>query len=106
MQLNIPTQDAMQAAFDAIERDARRAVIVAIKTRARKYIIRPEFLDTALGFIPVSYADVLTTAKRKLRELQPTRYFGFGGEVPAINLRAAILFARYARRFENVKKEF
>jgi len=105
MQLNIPTQDAMQATFDAIERDARRTVIVAIKTRARKYIIRPEQLANALGFIPVNYADVLVNAKLKLRALPSTRYFGFGGEVPAINLRAAILFARYARRFEHANRE-
>ena len=106
MQLNIPTQTAMQAAFDAIERNARRTAIVAIKMRARKYIIRPEQLANVLGFIPISHADVLVNAKLKLRALSPARHFGFGGEVPAINLRAAILVARYARWVEHANKEF
>jgi hypothetical protein len=88
-----PVMLRVHAALEAETRATARAVI---KMRARAYVLRPGDLDALCkgfcGLWPGSLVDVL-----KHMKAHPQRYFGFGGEVLAINLRGAMLYARYSR---------
>jgi hypothetical protein len=89
---------AEKAAHAAIEAAARRTAAFMIKWRARHFMLIPADLDDiskGLSFLPPK---AMLAELRYLSEiLPPHRWFGFGGEVPAINLHAANLYARLLR---------
>jgi hypothetical protein len=89
---------ARDAAYAALREQAKRSARREIKDCARAYALRPRHLDAIAkglsGCTPLAL--VFELAERLIAPL-PNRYFGFGGEHPAINLRGAMLYARYAR---------
>jgi hypothetical protein len=87
----------MNAAHAAIKAEARATARAAIKMRARAYALRPRDLDAvAYGLFNLRPNDLVRSLKT-LFGIQPIRRAGIGGEVPAINLRGAMLYARYYR---------
>jgi hypothetical protein len=90
---------AYRAVHAAIEAEARATARAMIKNRARAYALRPRELDAIIGGIskdtPRNLVAILSViiGVTKIRH----RHFGFGGEIPAINLRGALLYARCSR---------
>ena len=67
---------------------------------ARAYEQWPRDLDAiALGLFGLSPRNLVVglSLLRGVSHATKARWFGFGGEVPAFNLRAAMLYARYSR---------
>ena len=87
---------AMSAAHTALKAQARRTALAVIKDRARRYAVAQCSLDAIVEGLSMLNPRGMVTALKNIR-LRPTRFSGFGGEVPAINLRAAMLYARYLR---------
>ncbi len=86
----------MRRVHAAIEAEARATAHAVIKLRARSYALRPLDLDAiCCGLSRLSPAR-LVQMLGAISYLQP-RYCGFGGEVPAINIKAASVYARYLR---------
>lgn len=98
-----PPSPAYARACKAIEAEARATGRAVIKMRARAYALRPRDLDAiADGLFNLCPRD-LVAALRQINAvgvMRGRRWFGFGGEVQAINLRGAMLYARYARAKE------
>ena len=94
-----PPSPARTAIGAAIEAQARKTARTAIKSRARAYALRPRELDAIAkelcGLPPKHLVTALAYIARN--PMNRVRHFGFGGEVPAINLRAGMLYARYLR---------
>jgi hypothetical protein len=88
----------MNAAHAAVKAEADATARAVIKIRARLYALHPSELDAVeiglSSFTPRQLVDRLRQIER-----DPTlrRWYGFGGEIPAINLRGAMLYARYLR---------
>lgn len=86
-----------EAAYAALRVRAWRTVRTMIKMRARAYAMRPRELDATImhGLSDLS-------PRRLVQSLLDTRrWLGFGGEVPALNLRGALLYSRFARAKAN-----
>ncbi len=90
------------AQFDAALRaQARRLAAQLIKRRARAYFRRPMTLETLSPGLSCAAPDRMIAIATDLlaRECAaPRRWFGFGGEAPALNARAALLVGRVFRR--------
>jgi hypothetical protein len=88
---------ARDAAYAALRAQAVRTAWCAIKDRARAYALRPRDLEAIMAGL------ACLTPRRAVEYLEAIhrppdwRWFGFGGEAPAINLRGAMLYCRYAR---------
>jgi len=82
-----------------IEAAARTTAIRSVKQRARYYALYPSSLESiaqGLSFLrPCGLVNRLIIIIAD--ELPVERYFGFGGEIRAINRRGAMLYARYSR---------
>jgi hypothetical protein len=97
---------AMERACAALQAQAARTARALIKDRARAYALSPRELD-AISPDLSSWRPWLLVERLKFLMIPPSvppsvlphhyRHFGFGGEVPAINLRGAMLYSRYAR---------
>jgi hypothetical protein len=85
-----PPSVAYDATCDAVRAQAARTARRVIKERARAYALRPRDLD---AISPASLVRAIT----QVGDPEWRRWFGFGGEIPALNLRGAMLYARYAR---------
>jgi hypothetical protein len=95
---------AQTAANQALAAAARATAEALIEARANKFALRPSLLD-------VIEAGLAARSPRKMRarilelideELtMPRRYFGFGGEIPLMNLNAA---ERYAARLIELER--
>lgn len=93
-----PPSIAMARIKAKIEAQAKRAVRLAVKDRARAYAMHPRDLDAlCIGFSAL-YPKQLVNALSEKEWVTGYRWFGFGGEVPVINLRGAMLYARWSRR--------
>jgi hypothetical protein len=95
-----PPSPATAAVHAALEAQARKTARAMIKERARAYALRPRELDAiAEGLFKLFPCDLVTSLSQinAVALIRGTRWFGFGGEVPAINLRGAMLYARYSR---------
>ena len=98
---------AMARAVARITEAAKRAAVIAIKDRARAYAQQPRHLDAIIeglsSFSPKPMVQILSIIRRNSYTFGPQKYrhVGFGGEVPAINLRGAMLYARYSRAIAN-----
>ncbi len=64
--------------------------------RARAYALRPIDLDAICSGLSGLSPSKLVKMLGNIAYLHP-RFAGFGGEVPAINIKAAAVYARYAR---------
>jgi hypothetical protein len=97
------TSNAMQSAILAIEAQARRSVAREIKCGARRYALAPSSLETIHPGLSLAAPRGLVTRIRFLISNEiatPRRNFGFGGYMPLLCLRSAMLYARYARLIE------
>lgn len=86
----------MRAAHAALEAEGRATARAAIKMRARAYALEPRQLD-AINPLLFSFSPAKLVLALQVVVTSPPRWFGNGSEVPAINLRAAMLYARYER---------
>jgi hypothetical protein len=95
-----PARAAISA---ALATQARKTARTAIKARAGAYALRPRELDAIgedLSSLPPKHL-VTALAYIARNPMNRVRHFGFGGEVPAINLRAGMLYARWSRAIAN-----
>jgi hypothetical protein len=94
-----PFSDAI--ALEAIRRQARRSAIHMLKCRARDYARRPFELENLYPGLAAAPPDVMIAVAEHLlgrARRNPQRWFGFGGEVTALNAKAALLLGRALRR--------
>ena len=92
---------AERRALEEIQARARRSVASVLKQRARTFVQRPIALESLYpGLAAASPETVIAVAQHLLeRERRaPQRWFGFGGEVSALNAKAALLYGRALRR--------
>lgn len=87
--------------FDRVLEAAAFLAARLVKDRARRFARNPLTLDAV--FPGLANADPGTMIDVGLYLLEgerrnPRRWFGFGGEVPAVNARAVILLGRVRRR--------
>ena len=88
----------IEAAFRA---QATHTVAFLVKHRARAYAKRPMTLETISPGLAVAAPETMVAMAKQLIEMEsqaPRRWFGFGGEVPILNAKAVLLFARARRR--------
>lgn len=87
---------AIATRLHAMEERARIGVTVIIKRAARDFIRHPAALNAVAGGLQFLSPSGMIT---RLRQAAPQRqrWTGFGGEVPVINYRAAMLCARLQR---------
>ncbi len=93
-----PAQDHAEAALRA---QAHRTVVFLIKTRACAYAKRAMTLETIRPGLAAATPDTMAAVAKHLIETEikaPRRWFGFGGEVPILNAKAVLLYARAWRR--------
>jgi hypothetical protein len=89
---------AHDAAYAALEAQAALTIRRVVKDRARAYALRPRDLDAiAEGLSELSPWRLVQRLTNPLWVPGAYRWLGFGGEVQAINLRGAMLYARYSR---------
>ena len=81
----------------ALEAEANATARAVVKMRARAFALKPRDLDAiAKGMFNLSPRD-LVTSLRQIGAVMKMRRGGFGGEVLVVNLRGAMLYARYSR---------
>lgn len=100
---NLPRISAARdAAYAALRAQAKTTALREIKRRARSYAKRPRELD-AFGsdLLDLSPKRLVPALESIARKPDIYRWFGFGGEVQAINLRAARIYARHRRAKEH-----
>jgi hypothetical protein len=95
-----PEPPSLARAAVSADMKAQVAITVRalIKDIARDYSRDPRSLDTiAHGLSDFPPKHLVTALAYLIRTQAARRHMGFGGEVPAINLRGAMLYARYSR---------
>ncbi len=97
----MPNQTPVQVnAETALRAQATRSAVALIKHRARSYAKRPMTLENVFpGLSAAAPETIIVVAKHLIatERLAPCRWFGFGGEVPILNAKAVLLFARVLR---------
>jgi hypothetical protein len=96
-----PSAEAEKRAFAALAAQARRSAAAALKRRARSYAKTPMALETLYPGLAAADPQTMIAVAEHLLEVErraPQRWFGFGGEVKALNAKAALLYARALRR--------
>ena len=86
---------------EALAAQARRTAVHMVKCRARDYARRPMALETIYPGLAAARPATLIAVAEHLLEIErknPRRWFGFGGEVKALNAKAALLLGRALRR--------
>ena len=86
---------------EALHAQARRTATFMLKRRARDYARRPMQLEILYPGLAAAAPDVLIAVAAHLMENErknPRRWFGFGGEIGALNAKAALLLGRTLRR--------
>jgi len=84
-----------------LDRIARSAVAALVKRRARALARDPATLDSVLPGLSGARPQAMITIARRLLDAErqrPQRWFGFGGEVRALNAKALLLLGRARRR--------
>lgn len=97
----MPRQTARRETDAIILAQAQRTAAAMIKSRARIYAARPETLENLCPGLSSAPAEtMISIAEHSLRIeiLKARRWFGFGGEVEALNAKAALLLGRTLRR--------
>ena len=85
----------------ALGAQATRTVVFLIKHRARAYAKRPMTLETVIPGLAAAAPETMVAVAKQLIETErqaPRRWFSFGGEVPILNAKALLLYARARRR--------
>ncbi|WP_026607438.1 hypothetical protein [Methylocapsa acidiphila] len=85
----------------ALQAQARRTAARMVKSRARAYLRRPIALDSLSPGLASAGPKATIAAAIHLLEKEkhrPRRWWGFGGETPTLNARAALLLGRALRR--------
>lgn len=93
----------LQDTAEAIAAQARRTAAHMVKCRARDYARRPMWLEALYPGLAAARPQALIAVAEHLLEIErknPRRWFGFGGEVKALNAKAALLLGRALRRAE------
>jgi len=96
-----PVTEAEERAFEALAAQARRSAAVVLKRRARSYAKAPMALETLYPGLATACPQTMIAIAEHLLETErraPQRWFGFGGEVKALNAKAALLLGRALRR--------
>jgi hypothetical protein len=86
---------------EALRAQARRTAAYLVKARARDYARRPMLMEILYpGLAAADPAALIAVAEHLLRRERqnPRRWFGFGGEISALNAKAALLLGRTLRR--------
>ncbi len=86
---------------EAFESVARTAVAALVKRRARALAQNPASLDGVLPGLSIALPETMIAVARKILDgerQRPQRWFGFGGEVRALNAKAVLLLGRARRR--------
>jgi hypothetical protein len=99
--MSTPRSFAEAAAFAALDAQARRSAAHLVKQRARAFALRPSELEALYPGLAVAAPDKLIAIAAHLLETARNgrqRWFGFGGEVTALNAKAALLYGRALRR--------
>lgn len=91
-----PPSSAVAAAHAALKAQARRTAHAMIKDSARRYALRPHLLDAIDDRLSALLPGALVQRLAK-HPIPLWRHFGTGGEIPAINIRGARLYARWSR---------
>lgn len=97
----LPLSLAEAAVFAAIDAQARRSAAHLVKQRARAFARRPSELEALYPGLAVATPGKLIAIAEHLLESARNgrqRWFGFGGEVSAVNAKAALLYGRMLRR--------
>lgn len=80
---------------------ARKTGVELIKLAARRYMLAPSLLDSlcaGLSYLsPAAMVNATKTLFAHELKYRPRRWFGFGGEIPIINRKAACIYARLLR---------
>jgi hypothetical protein len=95
------TRDPDFPSPDAFDSVARCAVAALVKRRARALAQNPTALESVLPGLSEAVPETLIAVARKILEGErqaPRRWFGFGGEVRALNAKALLLLGRLRRR--------
>ena len=96
-----PIATAEDHALEALRAQARRSVAHQTKRLAHEFARRPMRLERLYpGLAAAKPATLIAIAEHLLEKQRraPQRWFGFGGEVPALNAKAALLYGRALRR--------
>src|SRR5215469_8618623 len=91
---------AMMCTVAKLHQNAITAAIQMPKARAREYARQPWQLEMVLSGLSEQRPQFIYACATilKCHELRnPRKDFGFGSEVPLVNLRAAQIYARYLR---------
>ncbi|ACK51949.1 hypothetical protein Msil_3039 [Methylocella silvestris BL2] len=99
--LSVPTSSPRVNLAASLTAQAHRTVAHLVKWRARAYADRRADLDViAPGLSEAAPQTLIAVGKDllALERLLPRRWFGFGGETPAINAKALIVLGRALRR--------
>jgi hypothetical protein len=86
---------------EAFDRIARTAVAALVKRRARALAQDPATLDAVVPGLSCALPEAMIAIAQRALELErerPQRWFGFGGEVRALNAKALLLLGRARRR--------
>ncbi len=92
---------------EALRAQARRTAAYLVKRRARDYARRPMQLEILYpGLAAAAPATLIAVATHLLENERknPRRWFGFGGEVSALNAKAALLLGRTLQRGRRVNE--
>lgn len=94
-----PTHD--RCGPEALDSIARSAVAALVKRRARALAQDPATLDAIVPGLSGALPETMIAVARQALDLErqrPRRWFGFGGEVRALNAKAVLLLGRARRR--------
>jgi hypothetical protein len=97
---NASPRDGIDLAFDKI---AYGAVAVLVKQRARALAKDSAALEAVMPGLAGASAEVMIASARQILDKErqnPRRWFGFGGEIRALNAKAVLLLGRTRRRAE------
>jgi hypothetical protein len=81
----------------AIEAEARATAAAAIKMRAHLYALHPNELNAIVAGLSYLPPQRMVQHLVNTRRFRSERWFGTGGQIPAIAIRGAMLYARYLR---------
>ena len=82
-----------------IEARARAVAIDSVKRRARHYALYPSSLESIEPGLSLLRPRGIVNQLQSIAEVELPieRYFGFGGEIRAINRKGAMVYARWSR---------
>jgi hypothetical protein len=92
---------AERRALEQLRAQAPGSAVSVLKQRARVFAKRPMALENLYPGLAAAAPDTMIAIAQHLLDRErgaPRRWFGFGGEVGALNAKAALLSGRALRR--------